>query len=93
MKVLEATCSNSNNITDEEIMYRDTRRVLDDYMHGLPVRLRQTFTLKKQGYKLKEIASYLRIKEQTVKNFFTKGGEEDGRTGSGVEIVAKFSRT
>jgi RNA polymerase sigma factor (sigma-70 family) len=72
------TKSHYTNETEENISYRDARRVLETRMHRLPPRLRQTYKMKKDGYKLKEIACYMDIREQTVKNFLQKAEKKMG---------------
>jgi RNA polymerase sigma factor (sigma-70 family) len=71
-KHISRTDRDFHNITEEEIIFRETKRICDSWMRRLPVRLRRTYAMKKQGYRLKEIARHLDIKEQTVKNFLQK---------------------
>jgi RNA polymerase sigma factor (sigma-70 family) len=65
---IEWTLDGRDDSTDQEILYRDTRRILESVMQRLPSRIRRTYMMKKNGYKIKEIASVMGIGEQTVKN-------------------------
>jgi RNA polymerase sigma factor (sigma-70 family) len=71
-KHISLTERDHNNITEEEIIYRDTKRICDLWLQRLPVRMRRTYSLKKQGYRIREIALHLDIKEQTIKNSLQK---------------------
>lgn len=64
----EQTQSEVDDSTDREILYRETRRILETSMKRLPLRMRQIYMMKNEGYKLKEIATQMGICEQTVKN-------------------------
>jgi RNA polymerase sigma factor (sigma-70 family) len=65
---LKCTLDGRDDSTDQEILYRDTRRTLESVMRRLPSRIRQTYTMKKNGYKIKEISTIMGIGEQTAKN-------------------------
>ncbi len=64
------------NETEEEIIFRDTRKVFESRVDELPARLKKTYILKKEGYRLKEIAFCMGIREQTVKNNLQKAAKK-----------------
>ncbi len=72
---LAKTLSPYTNETDDEIIFRDTRKVFESRVDRLPARLKKTYVLKKEGYKLKEISSCMGIREQTVKNNLQKAAK------------------
>lgn len=69
------TLSLYTNETDEGIIFRDTRRMVETRVEQLPARLKKTYALKKEGYKLKEISALMGIREQSVKNHLQKAAK------------------
>ena len=61
-------------MTDENLIYKDTKEKLEVHINNLPCEIKKTFVLrhiKKMSYK--EISEYLEIPEGTVKTYIHRG--------------------
>lgn len=60
------------NLTEEDVLHRESKMIIDNGIKRLPPRMKIAMTLKQEGYKIKEIALLMNINNCTAKNSVIK---------------------
>ena len=60
------------NLTEQEVLYRESKMIIDNGIKKLSPRMKTAFILKQEGYKIKEIALLMKINNFTAKNHVIK---------------------
>jgi len=73
---LEFSVVTHANTTEEDVLYHETARILQFAIQNLPERMKHTFILRQNGFKIKEIASRMGITERTATNHMQSAGKK-----------------
>jgi RNA polymerase sigma factor (sigma-70 family) len=65
---LEFITNPNTRLTEEEVIYRDTKRILYQVLDQLELKTKKIFLLKQDGVKIKTIASAMGVTTRTVTN-------------------------
>jgi RNA polymerase sigma-70 factor (ECF subfamily) len=58
----------SANYTEQEVLFRETKEIINTSIRRLPSRMQHALTLKINGYKINKICSCMGVKCTTVRN-------------------------
>jgi len=60
------------HVTEQDVLYRESKMIIDNGIKKLPPRMKIAISLKQEGYKIKEIALLMKINNFTAKNHVIK---------------------
>ena len=62
----------SSDLIEQDVLYRESKWVIDNGIKKLPSRMKMAITLKQEGYKIKEIALLMQVHHFTAKKHVIK---------------------